>query len=108
VYGPFAVYATADCQDVVELPSKARHGGDVEVVADAVTFAVVVAVNGVVTMFVGSAHTREFQYGFEAGHTVHAFVTAFQYGVAIDVATIHVWQTLVVLFHDGVDKTGHG
>jgi hypothetical protein len=90
VYGPFAVYATPDCQDVVELPSKACHGGDVEVVADAVTFAVVVAVNGVVTMFVGSVHTREFQYGVEAGHTVHAFVTVFQYGVEIDVAAIHV------------------
>lgn len=93
MYGPFAVYdATADCQDVVELPSKACQGsvGDVDVVADAVTFAVVGAVKGTVMMFVGSAHTREFQYGFEAGHVVHAFVIVSQYGVATDVAAIHV------------------
>lgn len=92
VYGPFAVYAAVDCQYVVELPSKACHGSvdEADVVADAVTFEVVGAVIGVVRMFVGSVHTREFQYGFVAGHDVQAFVIVSQYGVATDVAAIHV------------------
>ena len=95
---------------VVELPSNACHGNvdEADAVADAVTFEVVGDVIGVVMMFVGSVHTREFQYGFVAGHAVHALVTVSQYGVATDVAVIHVWQILSVLFHAGVDKTGHG
>jgi hypothetical protein len=84
------VYDASDCQYVVELPSNAFQGRDTEVVADAVTFPVVGAVNGVVMIFVGSVHTREFQYGIEGGHTVHAFVTVLQYGVETDVAAIHV------------------
>lgn len=85
------MYATADCHDVVELPSKAFHGGEVEVdvVADALTFAVIVDVIGAVMMFVGSAQIREFQYGLEVGHAVHVLVAMSQYGVAIEVALIH-------------------
>jgi hypothetical protein len=63
---------------------------EVDVVADAVTFAVVVVVIGVVIMFEGRVHTREFQYGIDDGHAVHAFVAVSQYGVEIDVAAIHV------------------
>jgi hypothetical protein len=31
------------------------------------------------------------------------FVAVLQYGVETDVAAIHVWQTLSVLFHDGAE-----
>jgi phosphatidylserine synthase len=80
------------CHDVAEFLSMMFEG--VPIVA-----AVVVVAS---TIFEGSEHTREFQYGLLDGHTVHD--VKFQYGVESG----HTSHILVVLFHLGKDATGQG